>query len=198
MGDIIKYGNFESKGDNDLKRRIILCHTSRNIEEYLASLKYRYNKSYDKIPNYVVSRNGEILELLPAGGYSNFFIKEDLNQDSIVITLENLGWIEKKVFTNEYINWIGNIYNGEVYDKKWRDYFTWQPYTDIQLTKTSELCLMLLDNFNIRKRFIGHNTKVDDIEYFDGIITRSNLDSSYTDLSPAFNYQLFKRYIEYE
>ena len=198
MVDIIKYGKFESKVDNDLKRRIILCHTSRNIEEYLASLKYRYNKSYDKIPNYVVSRNGEILELLPAGGYSNFFIKEDLNQDSIVITLENLGWIEKKVFTNEYINWIGNIYNGEVYDKKWRDYFTWQPYTEIQLTKTSELCLMLLDNFNIRKRFIGHNTKVDDIEYFDGIITRSNLDSSYTDLSPAFNYQLFKRYIEYE
>jgi N-acetyl-anhydromuramyl-L-alanine amidase AmpD len=198
MIDILKYGKFKSIGENKLKDKIVLCHTSRNIEEYVSSLKYRYNMSYDKIPNYVVSRNGEILELLPSWGYSNFFYSDKLNQNSIVICLENLGWLEKKIFTNQYINWIGNIYSGEVYDKKWRDYITWQPYTEQQITRTSELCINLLNEFNIKKKFIGHNTKFDEAEKYSGIITRSNLDTNYTDLSPAFKFETFKKHIEYE
>jgi hypothetical protein len=50
MLNIEKYGNFKTTGKQKKKKQIILCHTSREVEEYLASLKFRYNSTYDKIP----------------------------------------------------------------------------------------------------------------------------------------------------
>jgi len=73
MLDIIKYGNFKSVGKQKKKRQIILCHTSREVEEYLASLKFRYNGKYDKIPNYVVTTEGKVLQLLDDASYTNYF-----------------------------------------------------------------------------------------------------------------------------
>ena len=32
--EIIKYGNFKPTGKQKKKRQIILCHTSREVEEY--------------------------------------------------------------------------------------------------------------------------------------------------------------------
>jgi len=44
------------------------------------------------------------------------------------------------------------------------------------------------EEFKIPKKFIGHNTKLNGVEKFNGIINRSNLSEDYTDLSPAFNF----------
>jgi hypothetical protein len=44
MVKIEKYGDFNPIGEHKNKRQIILCHTSRDVEEYLTSLKFRYNK----------------------------------------------------------------------------------------------------------------------------------------------------------
>ena len=41
------------------------------------------------------------------------------------------------------------------------------------------------------KNSIGHNVKVDKIEKFNGITTRSNYDSDFTDLNPAFDFDIF-------
>ena len=82
MLDIIKYGNFKSVGKQKKKRQIILCHTSREVEEYLTSLNFRYNSKYDRIPNYVVTRTGKVLQLLSDVSHSNFFIEENLNRNS--------------------------------------------------------------------------------------------------------------------
>ena len=54
IDEIIKYGNFKSDKKNKNKTQIILTNTSRNINDFLQSLKYRYNGKYDKIPNYIV------------------------------------------------------------------------------------------------------------------------------------------------
>ena len=43
MNKIIKYGNFKNSGENENKTQIILTHTSRDINQYLMSLKYRFN-----------------------------------------------------------------------------------------------------------------------------------------------------------
>jgi len=40
MLNIEKYGNFKTTGKQKKKKQIILCHTSREVEEYLTSLKF--------------------------------------------------------------------------------------------------------------------------------------------------------------
>jgi N-acetyl-anhydromuramyl-L-alanine amidase AmpD len=198
MLDIIKYGNFKLLGKQKKKRQIILCHTSREVEEYLASLKFRYNGNYDRIPNYVVTRTGKVLQLLGDSSYTNYFSEENVNRNAIIVSLENLGWLEKKPLTNYYINWKGSIYNQQIYEKKWRDFFFWQPYTTSQLKTTAELCNQLIESQNIERKFIGHNTKVDGVSRYGGIVSRSNFDSNYTDLNPSFNFEMFTKIIENE
>ena len=116
MLNIQKYGNFKPTGKQKKKKQIILCHTSREVEEYLTSLKFRYNGKFDRIPNYVITRDGKILQLLSDISHTNYFNNENINRNSIIICLENLGWLEKKPLTNSYINWKGSIYNEQVYD----------------------------------------------------------------------------------
>ena len=198
MVNFEKHGNFKSIGKYKQKTQIILCHTSREVEEYLASLKFRYNAKYDKIPNYVVTREGKVLQLLSDQGYGNFFDDHITNKLSIFVMLENLGWLEKKPLTNHYINWKGSIYNEQVYEKKWRDFYFWQPYTPQQIKMTAELCKHLTETLQIKKTCVGHNTKVDGIENFEGICSRSNYDSNYTDLNPSFNFETFIKFLENE
>jgi N-acetyl-anhydromuramyl-L-alanine amidase AmpD len=198
MLDTIKYGNFKPLGKQKKKHQIILCHSSREAEEYLASLKFRYNGHYSAIPNYFVTRKGDVLELLQDSAYSKFFNDDKINQNAVIICLENMGWLEKKPLSNYYINWIGSIYNEQVYEKKWRDYFFWQPYTQVQLEKTAEICNQVASNLNISKRSVGHNTKIEGVTNFLGIISRSNIDSRFTDLNPSFNFEIFSKYFENE
>lgn len=198
MVNIKKYGNFKPIGKNKKKTQIILCHTSREVEEYLASLTFRYNSKYDKIPNYIVTRDAKILQLLPDQGYSNLFNDMIVNKLSIVVSLENLGWLEKKPLTNYYINWKGSIYNQQVYEKKWRDYYFWQPYTAEQIQMTAELCKHLTDTLQIEKTCVGHNTKMDGVENFEGISSISNYNSTFTNLNPSFNFETFIKFLENE
>ena len=198
MLNIEKYGNFKPIGKHKNKKQIILCHTSRDIEEYLESLKFRYNSNYDKITNYIITKNGKVLQLIPNEGYTNFFNDDTINKNGIVVCLENLGWVEKKPLTNYHINWKGSIYNQEVYEKKWRDYFFWEPYTDSQIKSTAELCNNLIETLKINRSCVGHNTKIEGIKNFQGIVSRSNFNGRYTDLNPSFNFETFTKLIEYE
>jgi N-acetyl-anhydromuramyl-L-alanine amidase AmpD len=198
MLSIIQFGNFKPKGNQKKKKQIILCHTAREVQEYLTSLKHRYNGQYDKTPNYIVTRKGEILQLLPDNTYSNYTNNKEVNKNSIIICLENLGWLEKKPLTNYYINWKGSIYNEKAFEKKWRDFFFWQPYTPIQLEITAELCKHLSESLNIEKRCVGHNTRFEGVSNYEGIVSKSNYDSTYTDLNPSFNFETFIKHLENE
>jgi len=196
MIEITKYGNFESSGKSKTKYQIILTHSSRNSEDYLNSLLSRYNGKYHKIPNYFIDRKGKIYNLLSNIEYSKFFYEEKLNKNSIIICLENLGWLNKEPLKDYYVNWIGDIYNGKVVDKKWRDYFFWQPYTEIQVESTILLCKKLFEDIGINKESVGNNTKINGIEKFEGVTTRSNYNINHTDLSPAFDFDFFINEIE--
>jgi len=90
------------------------------------------------------------------------------------------------------------FYKQGIFEKKWRDYFIWQPYTTSQTETTAKLCNYLLEENSIEKNFIGHNTKIDGAERYEGVICRSNFDSMYTDLSPAFDYGYLQKKIENE
>ena len=95
-------------GRNQDKTQIILTNTCRNVKDYLQSLKYRYNGKYDKIPNYIVTRDGKILQLLENDEYTNYNGDSSIVKNSIVVCLENLGWLEKEPLKNSHINWNGD------------------------------------------------------------------------------------------
>lgn len=185
-------------GKQKQKKQIILTHTSRNINDYISSLKFRHNGNYDRVPNYLISREGKVFKALSDKCFSNFFSEPNLNRNSIVISLENLGWLEKIPLSDNYVNWIGDIYKDKVLEKKWRDYFFWQPYTSQQIDVCAKLCKEVLKNNKINNKCVGHNTKIDGIERFEGIASRSNYDSDLTDLSPAFDFEYFLKKIEDE
>jgi len=198
MVDSITYGNFKTQKKLKYKEQIVLCHTSREIGEYLISLKFRNTGKYDKLPHYIITRKGEILEILSPNYATDFLIDRNLKKQHIIVCLENLGWMNKKPLSDTFLNWIGNIYIDKVYEKKWRDYFLWQPYTDIQIEKTVELCKSLCEKISIPNKFVGHNTKIEGIENFKGIVSRSNFNSRFTDVSPAFPFETFKKQLENE
>jgi len=198
MIDIIKYGEFKPVGKQKKKHQIILTHTSRNINDYLQSLKFRFNGEFKRIPNYIITRDGKIIQLLGNTEHSEYFKDPNINRNSIIISLENLGWLQKEPLTDHYINWIGDIYNGKVFEKKWRDYFFWQPYTEEQVQSTDSLCDKLFKEMKIKPQIVEHNTKITGIEKFVGVVSKSNFDTNYTDLSPAFNFNELLKNIENE
>jgi N-acetyl-anhydromuramyl-L-alanine amidase AmpD len=185
-------------GKQKTKKQIVLVHTGRDVEEYLTSLRYRMNGNYKKVPHYVITKNGQVIQLLKDVETTNYFLNKLINKNSIIISLENLGWLEKVQLKDYYINWIDNIYKGVPHERKWRDYFMWDLYTDIQLEKTAELCKLINEKHKIKLNCVGHNTKVDGVEKFEGIITHSNFEQKMTDVSPAFDFKKFITYIKDE
>ena len=107
-----------------------------------------------------------------------------------------MGWLEKNQTTGFNNNWIGDIYNGEPYYKKWRDYDFWDIYTEAQINSLGMLCSEICDKMGISKKFIGHNTKTEIGVKFNGILSRSNIYKSYTDISPSFDIKLFEKILE--
>jgi len=194
--EIKKYGDFKPLGKQKKKTQIILTHTSRKVENYLASLLYRYNGNFDRIPNYIINKDGEIIKLLENNQHTNYFDEPNINRNGIIICLENLGWLEKQPLENYYINWIGDIYEGNPYERKWRDYFFWDKYTSKQIESLGKLILEIIDEMKIVKEISGHNTKIIGIEKFKGIVSRSNFDINYTDINPSFDFDKLRNIIE--
>lgn len=182
-----KYGNFKSTGTND-KKNIILCSTNRDITNYLISLKYRYLKEYSRIPHYIITKTGTVLQLLNDTDVGYFFQNPEIDNESIVICFENLGWFEKEVQNNGFKDCFGNIYKEvEVFEKKWRDKFYWDFFTEQQKNIIYPLLEKICTENNIKKRFIGHNTKVKGFNKFEGVLIRSNISQRYLDLNPSFD-----------
>jgi hypothetical protein len=193
-----RLGNKTPRGTNKNKHQIILSHSSRNAESFLLSFKYRWNGSFDRQPNYFIKKDGSIIKLLDDFDYSGYIKDVNIAKNSIIICLENLGWLEKKSLKNYYVNWIGDIYNKKPFERKWRDYYFWDNYTDEQLDSLAFVCKNLFSSMGVEENIIGHNTKIIGAEKYKGVICKSNFDSDYTDLSPAFDFDKFSKKINNE
>ena len=97
----------------------ILVH----LKYYVNSLIYRLSGKFRKIPTFIISREGQLIQNFDATYCSDFIGYEEIDKISVIISLENLGWLRHNTLNNKYINWIGDIYKGEVYQKRWRDKF---------------------------------------------------------------------------
>ncbi len=195
MGEIYELTDFNPKGSNIKKTQIILTETKRSYKNYINSLRYRYNKKNHFLPNYVISKTGEIYNILKPNEYSEFMGDSTIDRNAIIIAIENYGWLKKNPLENTYVNWIGDIYKKEAYEKKWRDQLFWDPHNETQITKLSELIIELCENFKIPNKCVGHNVRYDQVKNFSGVVTRSNFDFIHKDVNPSFDFKLLKKLI---
>jgi len=198
MEEILKLTDFSSIGKSDKKTQIILSETKRNYRNYINSLRYRYNGKNPYIPNYIVTKDGQIFKTLEDNEYSKMMDDEDIDKKSIHIVLENHGWLKKNALEETYVNYIGDIYKKEVFEKKWRDYFFWDKYSENQIKTLSELILEICNKLNIKKECLGTNVKFDEVKTFKGIVSKSNFDFIYKDLNPSFNFKLLNELLKNE
>ena len=196
MVDLSESIEFKPLGSNIKKKQIILTETKRSVKNYINSLRFRYNKNNPYLPNYVIEKNGEVYQIMRPENYSNYMESKSIDERAIIISIENLGWFKKIPLDNSFVNWVGDIYKKEVYEKKWREYFFWDPHQELQINKLSELIIELCDDFNIPKECLGHNVKQDGVELFNGIVTKSNFNFIYKDVNPSFDFKLLKKNIE--
>jgi hypothetical protein len=56
----------------------------------------------------------------------------------------------------------------------------------------------LFETVKIKPQVVEHNTKINGIEKYCGIVTKSNFSVDYTDVSPAFKFNEFLKKIENE
>tara|TARA_R110002020_G_scaffold131188_1_gene293441 strand:- start:8702 stop:9304 length:603 start_codon:yes stop_codon:yes gene_type:complete len=183
------------KVSNLAKTQIMIGHTSRNFNDYLKSIEIRNNGKYKRIPHYIISELGEVKELVNPKYTSEFFGDKSIDGKLISVLLENNGWLTHKKQTNRLCDWLGNIYKGEVFEKKWRNKFFWSTYSDKQLNNLNSLLENLFNDFKIERKMVGHNVRVKGVENFKGIVSRSNYSEFFTDLSPAFNFDKIKEII---
>jgi N-acetyl-anhydromuramyl-L-alanine amidase AmpD len=190
--NIEKESNILYQEIDSRKTQIMVGHTSRNIEDYLKSLSLRHNGKYNSQPHFIVSKDGIVIKILEPQIVSNFFGHKEIDSNIITVLLENEGWLKPKKDNPRLCDWLGNIYKGEVFEKKWRNRFFWSPYTDKQVDGLVVLLNELCTDLSIEKEFIGHNVRVEGVEKYKGIVTRSNYSEYFTDLSPAFNFERIK------
>ena len=198
MLDFIEHDGFNFINADEVKNKIVLTHTSRNLSDYLISLKNRkYGQNY-KIPHYIIGREGLIHKLVDERKTTNYLSNLELNKESVVVSLENLGWLEKEPLKKHYLNWIGDIYKGDVFEKKWRDRYYWEPYKEKQIFSLLKVLNYLTEKMNIQFNVVEHNTLIKEINKYKGVVTRSNFSDKFTDLNPSFNFERILKKIENE
>jgi len=180
------------------KKQIVIGNTFNHDMRHFTGWLKRYNGNYKKTAAFTISAAGLIYKHFDPKFYSNYFKDHQSNSKSIVILLENDGWLIKDSKNNEFITWIGDIYKepSKVVEKRWRGYNFWAPYSKKQLESTIELVKSLCNEFKIPLTTISHNTKVDKLSDYKGVMYKSNIEKYYTDINPSWNCELFKNKIE--
>ena len=198
MKNIDKTFEFTSVGTNNKKTQIILTETKREYKKYIQSLRYRYNEKNPYLPNYVISKSGEVIKIIDPKEYSCYMENETIDKNSIIISLENFGWLKKNPLEETYSNWIGEITKNKFLKKKLREYYYWDIYSSKQIKSLVNLVIDLCQEFNIPKECIGNNVKQDNVENFKGIVSRSNFNFYNKDVNPSFDFKLFKQQLNYD
>jgi N-acetyl-anhydromuramyl-L-alanine amidase AmpD len=172
-------------------KQVLLCNTNRTTKDFLKSLEVRKDGNYNKIPNYLIEKNGKIHHLTEEDVTPHYLTGYHNNGERvIVVCLENVGWLKRRHADGRYVTWLGDIYNNKVYEKKWRGKIFWDKYTEKQIKEVIKLTEDLCKKYKIPFEFMGHNVIVDGVENFNGIVCRSNYNEYWRDVNPSFNFEL--------
>ena len=61
---------------------------------------------------------------------------------------------------------------------------------EVQTESTNTLIGELCKANDIPREFVGHNVLIEGVENFNGVVSRSNYNEYWTDLSPSFKFEL--------
>ena len=180
------------------KQQIVIGNSFSEHMNHFHGWKTRKGGKFRRTSAYTIDIYGNIYQHYEPQYYSEFFGIKGIDEHIISVLMENEGWLRKDIETNEYINYVGNIYNRKdaVLEKRWRDQKYWAPYTKEQVESAINLSKYLCNTFGIPLQAIHHNTKFDGIYEFNGVVYKSNFDKHYSDLSPAWDCGDFKNKLE--
>tara|TARA_R110000803_G_scaffold196935_1_gene260383 strand:- start:53 stop:658 length:606 start_codon:yes stop_codon:yes gene_type:complete len=177
------------------KKQIVIGHTGRKEMHHYGSWVNRHNGQYKKTAAYTIDKDGKVYEHYDPKYYSDYIPLHDMGPFTIPITLTNVGWIQKDNVNDRYYDWLGHNYileDDDVVTERWRNKEHWVKYTDEQIISLKKLTDKLCDDFKIKNDCIGNTVFNDDVDIYEGITFKSNYYQEATDISPAFNMDLFK------
>jgi hypothetical protein len=171
------------------KKQIILCNTTSYLEQHIIKLNTRYNGKYDRVPHYTISLDGTIYEHVQPEYVTKFITFDSVDNQAIIITLENVGWLNYTIKQTEFFDWTGEPYLGEVVNRIWKNKKFWAAYKKEQIVALSHLLNYLCNRCSIEKQFTGNNVTITKPRNFKGVLNRSNYNKNYYDLSPAMDFE---------
>jgi len=164
--------------------------------KHYAGWKTRNDGTYKFTTPYTIDKDGSIYQHY-SPDYSGKVFGDKMDETIIGISMVNLGYLKLDNEADGFITWLGDIYKGDkVVEKRWRGHKFWEPYTDEQKESAIELVKYLCDRFTIGTNAISHNAKIPDPNTFSGVMYRSNFEKYYSDLSPAWDFDLIKEKLE--
>jgi len=183
---------------NHRKQQIVVGHSTSSDMRHAIGWANRLDGNYTKTAPYTIDISGNVFKHYDPDHSSDFIGIKEIDNSIIPVVLENEGWLIKDIKNNQFINWIGDIYNrgDEVVERRWRSHTYWAPYSKEQLTSLIDLVTELCNDFYIPHKTLEHNTKVHAITDYEGVVFRSNYSQYFTDLSPAWDYSEFKNKLE--
>jgi hypothetical protein len=174
------------------KNQIILAGSLRKENYHIKRFQKKNYGKTKKWCTYSISRSGTIYQHYDPKCYTDFMGIKDIDKHSISIVLENMGMVYFDVDSNMYLNWIlEECDNDKVLELNWKSCRYWEKYTPEQFASTVDLCKSLCDTHKITLDSLGFNVYDPTTPKFKGIVTRSNFDSSYSDLNPSFDFKTF-------
>lgn len=178
------------------KTQIILGGSLRSESNHITHLKIKDFGQTKKWPTYTITREGKIYQHYNPTFFSEYMGIKEVDKKSVSIVLENMGMLVYDTNKEKFINWINEEVNDAeklVGEQLWKNYRYWEKYLPVQYESLAGLCNYLVKELDIKLDAIGHNvleTEID-LNTFQGIVTRSNYDSEFTDLNPMFNWNKF-------
>ena len=180
------------------KKQIVIGNSFNQGMNHFVGWKNRLNGFYKKVSNFTIDTEGNIYQHFDTNFYSDFLNNSLYNKNIISVVLVNQGWFDYDIMDKKFINYMGISYTGHnMTEKRWRNHSFWENYTEKQIDSLVYLTNFLLEKYNIPKKVITHNTHVKDIYNFTGVSYRSNWIKDCTDLSPSFDFEIFKNKVEY-
>ena len=130
------------------KKIIVIGHTGNRDMKHVAGWLHRYNKKFKRTAAFTIDAAGSVYKHFDPKFHSCFFNDPELDVKTIVILLENEGWLIKDIIKNEYSTLFGGIYkqSNEIVCKNWRGHSLWVPYTKQQMESAKDLVKSLFSS----------------------------------------------------
>jgi len=176
------------------KSQIILSSSNRKGNNFLIRQKKKENGLTTTWNTYTITRDGIIYEHYNPVYYSDFIGDQNIDIKSVSIVLENMGPLLYNDNKDSFYNDLNEKFDGkeeDVFMKEWRGYKYYEPYTKDQYNAVVFLTRLLCLELNITDDTYGHNAHEEGSKYFNGIISKSNLDVNSSDLNPSFDFKKF-------